>query len=471
MALAALVAGAPYLAGGPVWDDHTLVVGQLAQLDWHGLAQLWTEPVGGGVAGSGYYRPLAMTVLSLLGRTGMTAVHLAATLLHALSAILVVRLLGDDRGAVAGGLVFAVHPLASEVLGWASALPDALSLALALGAVAAPAWPLAAACALGAMLSKEAALVVLLWGAASRQHSGSGRLALGVPVVLALLLRVVLGVGGPGLTVDWGEAISSVLAQVGRLAWPLPLSAVRDTACIRGGEIALGVGVLALVGAVAVRGRKDAAWAAVLLVGAPAVALPTVLQGHLAADRYLYGGLVGLAVLVAAVMREARGGERGLLVGGGLVVLLGVGVHVGRAPAWQSDEALFSSAVRVCPSSGFAHHFLGHARARAGRFEAAAQTFEAAVHTGRAHPVDRQLALQAWVLADRPTQALAWAGQGPQDGLTADWMAWLARAALDAGDRDRARRVLAPLARPDGSWDGPAFVAELAAELAQDAPD
>ena len=48
--------------------------------------------------------------------------------------------------------------------------------------------------------------------------------------------------------------------------------------------------------------------------------------------------------------------------------------------------------------------------------------------------------------------------------LTAEMVAWWGRAAAGAGDEAQARRLITMLRQPTG-WDGPEWVATLAAEL------
>ena len=55
------VIGALYLWGGEVWDDRPLfdILERTDTLD------LWSQPVGGGAVGQGYYRPFSMMILKL----------------------------------------------------------------------------------------------------------------------------------------------------------------------------------------------------------------------------------------------------------------------------------------------------------------------------------------------------------------------------------------------------------------------
>ena len=230
VALVAALCAAPYAFGGPVRDDHTLVFGRLVHLDGGDLAALWWSPVGGGEVGAGYYRPVAMTALAILGKGGVLPIHLLALVAHALGAGLLTRVLQPAPGAVLAGLVFAVHPLASEVLGWASALPDALAVSFAIaGALAARRSLLGAgALTLLGLLSKESAVLVLR--CSSRPVGfrvarwGRGRW----PVAWAGACGSPWGRGRvvPGRKAALAPA--AVLWTVGAVAVPWPLTAVRD---------------------------------------------------------------------------------------------------------------------------------------------------------------------------------------------------------------------------------------------------
>lgn len=471
LAVAVLAAScaAPYLFGGAVWDDHTLILGRLVHLDAQGLAALWTAPVGGGQVGTGYYRPVAMSVLALAGRTGVTAIHLCALVCHAVSAGVLVRLLRPAPAAAWAGALFAVHPLASEVLGWASALPDALAVCLGLAAVWVSRKSLlwAGVLTLLALLSKESAGLLIPAFVLGRRVPRTALVSWTAAVALALGLRVAAGAtGGWNLTGKAGFGLDHVLWTLGSMAIPWPLTAVRDLHSVP--AAALGVGGLVVVLAVGLAlrcGRRDpGAWGGLsVMVLAPVIALPPVLTGYLSAERYAYVGLTGLALWAAAVCPPLREARRGPVFGlaAGFVLL-----HVFLAGRWTSDVALFSSAAARLPESGYAWHFLGQAHAMSGNYAEAAEAFGEATDRDRPHPRDAELRLRALVMAGAGADAHAWASTLPQEGLTAEDVAWRARAALDAGDRERAATLLALLKRPEG-WEGPPWVARLAADLSR----
>jgi tetratricopeptide (TPR) repeat protein len=245
------------------------------------------------------------------------------------------------------------------------------------------------------------------------------------------------------------------------IAWPFPLSAVRDV------RLAPGwtgwVGGLVILGVVVGAGRRRAAWAGIgLLILAPALALPTVLDGYLVAERYMYPALVGLGLWAAHVLPGPR--RTSEWAGAGLVGALCLGASIHRAPAWQSDQALFQAATAAEPESSLAWHLLGMTYLRRGASLDAADAFGRAVESGHPYPGDRTHKLRALVEAGLPEEALAWAEAGPKEGLSAAHLAWWARAAFEAGQRERAAELLAVLRTP-GGLDGPAWLRQLAVQI------
>ena len=453
-----------YLPGGPVWDDHVLITGYLTDLDARGVLALWLQPVGGGGPGQGYYRPLAMTILAVAGRLGIPAIHALAMGLHISSALLLQRLLRPLPAAAAGAVIFAVHPLASEVLGWASALPDALAVCLGLlGAVllaGGRSGLLVAAVTLAGVLSKETALLILpvaaLAGLVPMRRAMS---AWGLAAALGIGLRILSGVDAAW---SWQDRLSLVptalLWPVSSVALPMPLTAVRDLLAAPAWVVPVGLAVLAVGGWLARKSRAGAA-GMLLLIAAPALALPPTLDGYFAAERYAYPALVGVGLWVAALLPSRR-----WELGVGLWVALSLSLHARRAQDWRDDSALFSAATDSLPRSSYAWHLRGVAAGRAGDLAGAADALQQAVATGHPHPSDYYLALVALVRSGQPEAALAWAESGPHEDLTAAHIAWWAQAAYDAEQHQRARELLAPLRTADG-WAGPEWVAGLAQSL------
>ena len=464
----AVAAGAFYIPGGPVWDDHKLIVDHLATVplsDWSALL----GPVGGGEVGAGYHRPVAMVALAAVGRLGIPAVHLLATACHAVSAIFLVRLLAGTRWPLAGAALFAVHPLAGEVLGWASALPDALAMCLGLAGVVAATrerWVLAAGLTLVAVGAKETGLLLLPFAWAAGWVRVPAMLAWGAAALVAGIARLSAGVGTAWGMVDHADlAAGAVGWSLSWLAWPWPLTAVRDLHVLPVAASLLGFAALI---ATALLWRQRSVWAGLgLALCAPVLALPPTLHGWMAAERYLYPSLVGLALLVASVPPPARWG-RPLLA-----VALGAGLisHAQRAPDWRANVPLFAAATQASPTSSFSWHFLGEAQRRDGDMAGCAKSFARAVELGPGHPVDRSQALACRVRAGDPAGALAWAdaqGWGEVDGPT---LAWWAQSAASAGELGRARSMLAQLEPLSSGWQGPEWVVDLARGLSAPGPE
>ena len=119
--LLALAAFAGILRNDFTYDDY-LVVGANSHLGRPGfLSALWS-PRYFEVSGESTYRPLVTLAYYLVWKAGglhPAAFHLLSLLLHAINTWLVVRLARQCRltsTAAIAGIVFAVHPLASEAV-------------------------------------------------------------------------------------------------------------------------------------------------------------------------------------------------------------------------------------------------------------------------------------------------------------------------------------------------------------------
>ncbi len=421
------------------------------------LGTLWSAPVAEGGPGAAYYRPVAMTILAVAGRIGPVPIHLLALVLHCASTFALVYLFRTLRAPLLGAIVFAVHPLAGEVLGWASALPDALAVALTLGALVWSTRPtLNVVLLLLAILSKETAAVM---AAGLLLACGSGRgawIRWAAAVMVAMSLRVAAGVGSLPISFDKLELVPSALGWGwGAVVWPLPLHVVRDVT-VSPPEVVI-MGWLVIAAAAWRSGRSREAWAGLLLfISAFLVALPVVLDGYLLGARYAYPALVGVGLWLAAI--APRWGR-------GVVLVLGMPslvFHSVDSQRWRDDLALFDGVEERAYGSGLAWHLWGVVNLEASQFVVAATALEKAMASDHPYPGDDTLCIAAWVSAGNPRRALEVAENGQKDGLTASHLAWWARAAWGAGEVDRARGLLEHLRTPKG-FDGPEWVPSFAA--------
>lgn len=193
IAALALVCYANTLGNGFVFDDsaylasdavRTLALGELFGASWMGLE---------------LYRPLTLLSLGLdfqLFGEAPWGYHLTNVLLHSVNSLLLYALardlLGEDRAALWVALLYASHPLQTEVVAWVSARGDLLASLLSLSALLAHRRRRVLAYLLyaGACLSKETAMVLPLAlfladsregvAAWSKRHWGYGVALLGV---------------------------------------------------------------------------------------------------------------------------------------------------------------------------------------------------------------------------------------------------------------------------------------------------
>jgi len=458
----------PYLFGGWVWDDHLLF--ELERSG--GLLSLWTEAIVPSASGPGaaYYRPVALTVMHALAAIGgPLAVHIGAGLLHASSTVLIWKLLSQvhpdrETSALPWATLFAAHPVAGEVLGWSSAFPDALATTLGLACV----WAVQqgrirtyAACALLALLSKETALVFVClspWLAPSNRRRAFliGGCSIGVWATLRLAIAGVAS----SLQILYPRALLEAPFELASLLiWPWPLTATRDAWLLGPVHWLIGAATLAAGWAIA-RKTQRLPWmfaATALLL----LATPVVAQSHFAADRYAYPAVACATLAIGSLALSHWGGR--LLTA--VCVLLYLGVHIPRSSDWRDDTALFSSAVHAQPASAFSWHLLGVVRLHHADYVNAAEAFTAALSLEHPLQEDAELRLVALVESGAYQQAAKWVNENPQEHATARYIAYAAKSFLESGNTKAAADNIAMLRQPDGTYDGPAWVANLARHL------
>jgi Tfp pilus assembly protein PilF len=124
--LATLLAYAPALNGGLIWDDGSHVTSKPLQ-SLHGLWRIWFE-----LGATQQYYPLLHSAFWIEHRLWGNAVlgyHIANALQHALCACLVVLIVRYFKlpGAWLAGFIFALHPVCVEAVAWISEQKDTLS--------------------------------------------------------------------------------------------------------------------------------------------------------------------------------------------------------------------------------------------------------------------------------------------------------------------------------------------------------
>jgi tetratricopeptide (TPR) repeat protein len=460
LAAVALAHGGALGHGFVHFDDDLYVYANpqvLGGLSLDGLR--WAFGLGDGQT---YFHPV--TWLSLMAHASLFGgapwgFHLVNLLLHAASALLLfeaLRRLGGRPGpALAGALLWAVHPLTVEAVAWVTerkaVLSTALGLAAALTWVAAPPprsparRAAATALLLLGLLAKPAlvtlpALLVALdaWPPARageatppgevRPWPRALRAALleAWPLLLAsaaLLVPALLSsariplessVVRP-LSLRAAQAVASVPTYLGAAAWPGGLAVYHPyPAEVGAGALALGVAVLLGGSALAwwLRRRWPPAllgWGWFLATLLPYLGL---VQNGLWpgwAERFAYLPLMGLAALAAfgasgllARLRAPAPAAPALLA---LALLALVPATRHQVAAWRDSVALFERATAAEPASPVLHLNLGVALLDAGRPAEAARALQAAVRLAPRFPNAQAALGLALRRLGRPTEA------------------------------------------------------------------
>lgn len=379
-----------------------------------GLAELWTAPY------AGLYIPLSYTLwagVAAVSRDGSGSAapldpgpfHAVNVALHALAAVLVLVLLRrfTDRTppALAGALLFALHPLQVESVAWVTELRGLLAacfgfaalllhvkdareprkgralLALSLFAAALLAKPSAVALPL-VLLALDVFALRRGLGAALRTAAPWFLLA-GVAVVAAKAQQDVetIGEGAPlwARPLVAGDALAFYL---GKLVWPVPLAMDYG----RTPEVAMGSAgfyLLWLIPAALIvcvwrvpALRAARAPLAIFVAGLLPV-LGLVPFGYqrisTVADRYVYLAMLGPALGVALALGRAQAKGRARALGlpvAALLIALAWKSHA-QVATWRTSETVFAHAAAVTPESWSLHVNLGADLSAAGRVEEA----------------------------------------------------------------------------------------------------
>jgi tetratricopeptide (TPR) repeat protein len=451
VAALALAVYANTLGHGFAYDDHRVIVDNPAVRDATDWRRIFTTPSWFMEAAPTIaFRPLATWTFAANHAAGGLApagYHLVNVVLHAVVSVLVVATAmatGLPLGSAAvAGVLFAVHPIHTEVVANGVGRAELLAAAFALAAL----WlrrgsaraarsalrDAASVAAFGAaLLSKEHAigfLLVLPLADLLLDDGGSlqtfaqrtrGRrvfyyAGLVVMTLAVLMLRAeavggVIGgrdVGGrfgtgfnvaayvaPGVRVLTALA---VLAQACRLlVWPFSLSAdysypqvmpvagIADPSALAGIAVALGIAVAFVV---AWRRSPIACfWITATLAPWMVVSNLVVPGGTIFAERLLYLPSAGACVLAAMALAASRFPSRATAVAVAVVVLTWSVRTVSRNRVWANDLALAEATVRDAPQSAHAHDFLGRVYADLGRDDEALVQLGEATRLLDAHP-------------------------------------------------------------------------------------
>ena len=415
------------MKAGFIWDDDSLVTGNLQLRSFDGLVRTWTEP-----RVNNQYYPMTFTSFWIeyqIWGDSPTGYHITNITLHLVTSLLLLLVLRQLRlpGAMWAAALFALHPVHVESVAWISERKNVLSSALYLSALLAylrfnslddekkpqrrNGWWYALTLLLFslAVLSKTitcslpAAIILLLYWkrkkiAAIEMVELAPMFLIGLTLAMTtvMLERDVVGAEG----IKWSLSFVDRCLIAGRalcfyprkLLWPYPLSFNYERWLIDDGvwwQYLYPAIVLVLVAMLWLKRKK---WgkgplvAALLFCGTmlPALGFVNVypMRYSFVADHFQY--LASMALIAAAVAGIAILARRAKAIGvsaaAGLAVLLIYGGLVFyNARHYKDLESLWLSVIRVNPTSWLAHNNLGALYESRGDYARAIEQFDTAI--------------------------------------------------------------------------------------------
>jgi tetratricopeptide (TPR) repeat protein len=426
--LVLVAAAAPYVATlhyGFVYDDNVQILGTPIVRSWRFVPSYFLKPVP--IFASRYYRPLFFLWIRLsysLWKTHAWPWHLTSILLHAAVCLLVLAVLRryfhDVRCAMAGALIFAVHPAHVETVAWLSGCTDALMALGLLGALLlwmksreGPSVALrvgSLVCCLMALLSKETAVMlpVLIWlhalaqipsentesGDSAGQLTSAFREAAPYIVTTAIYLTVrhivLRGVPGSREWISRTQAIltipSLLLFYVRHSIWPVASSLFYDFAIVsRAWSPSFWAPLILLAGmavGIWIWFRRSHDWRvllATLWFLIPILPVLNIRPFHpddFLHDRYLYLAVLGLATLAGllceSLWRCDEGAKSWLPLALVVVLVLSLALATAvQARPWENDLSLYENAVRLAPDNSSGWNNLASTYLTNGRYDEA----------------------------------------------------------------------------------------------------
>lgn len=458
------------------WDDAMTIFEnpRIVSPSLRNVGHYWTHSEGG------LYIPVTYTLWSAIAAVSQVndgaehvalnpwAFHAVSLILHSISVLVVLKILrlliAQEFAAMFGALLFAVHPLQVETVGWTSGAKDLLgglfslvciwqyvmyarmksstafqpvqsdskemihgleTRATPMVSVARRHLVLAAVGLVIAMLSKPSAVVApLIAGVIDRIlfRRAFDRVLASVLPLLALTIPIVLIARAvqtaPHVTdaPTWTRplvALDALTFYIHKLIWPATLGIIygrTPDAILKSGAIYYTWTVPVLSAALGFSLRKrwptllcaEAIFALALL---PVLGLtPFMFQVHsTVADHYMYVAMLGPAMLLASAIRAqpSRWAQMAAVM---LLTALAIRSAI-QAGTWKNSVTLAAHAAQVCPTSATAQSNLGIALAADNRINDALPHLEAAVRLD-AHNHNAHSALaQAYLQLGRPRDA------------------------------------------------------------------
>jgi tetratricopeptide (TPR) repeat protein len=416
-AIAALLVYASTLAAGFSYDDESLI---RTNPTVHDAALLWQLPFKPllpplGAGHTNYYRPVVSVLYGVTWQIAggrPVAYHALNVLLHMLNATLLlglIRRVQGEQGFVALGaaMLFAVHPLTSEVVAWPSGLPELGYVAFGLSALCvhlagrrvggAVLFGFACGCKETALAFLPVVVLLELWPRRSKLADAARAV---VPYVCAAVVffgvrSAVLG----GLIPRGGQGLRTVLESIWNapqllllyakmLVVPSPLLIQHVVAPVKSpANVVFVAGAVLIAAALAGimklrRRRPDLAFAACLtgISLLPALYLPALGRDPFA-ERYAYLAVAGFCWLLVGgiedlVSRSTRLYPAWALPALVYVMLVAAAARTAlRCGDWNDDGTLGKASIRDEPRAAVGYLLAGDWLQREGRTEEAWRSY------------------------------------------------------------------------------------------------
>lgn len=384
-----------------VWDDQILLDQKVRF--YRGPLDAWAEPAG--LPNMRMYRPLEMMSLWVDRQLWSTSggFHVTQVVLHAVNGVLVwllARRLGAlPWGALLAAALFVLHPVQVESVAWITCRADVMTATFAVLTMLAflrhldhARWWHLPALAVGAFFataSKETGSItpflalVTLWSTARGSTSFGARLRRAWPALAATVVGVALcqmlrpadvttGIGRAALGGhDLLNLVGAFSYQLERVLLPLGFAPYVPTTPTGIGHLALAiVGAVVLVVAVTLPERDGGLrrpgilWFVIAVAPAVAVVLADFSSTPVA-ERRLYLGMVGVALVVAGLLTRHRGWMANLVA---IALLLACGaVTITRNRYWHDELTLWTAVTDRMQTEPLPYLNLGLALADANR--------------------------------------------------------------------------------------------------------
>ncbi len=375
------------------------------------LKAIWLGQSGEAVPRDRLYAPLTMTVFWAQYLTqGLNAFyyHFLNLLLHCANAFFVFLLLRgwiEDKLALCGALIFAIHPLQVEPVVWVSGRKDLLMGFFILAGLLlyrryllnlkAHRFILAALCFVAAVFSKPSAvmlipfLILIDWfekRTFSHYRLWMEKCLLLIPALVVMVVNLD-GYGEQHAAANFdlkrlGFIVQSILFYAGHIVLPLRLSAFYPYPSMyiwpQSDWIVLAAGALTLTACVfLMRTEKRILKFGLLFAGAALIPVLfrnwAYVDGGFASDRYAYLMLPGfILILMTRLSRSMR-----FFIPIVLIFLFGC-LASARVAVWENTEKLARNIVHHYPNAANAHEFLARNAEKEGRKKEALVHYEAA---------------------------------------------------------------------------------------------